>query len=120
MLLILLGTIDMGRMFFEYIDLRGAVREGVTAAARADCATANSVAQTAVLAHSEDLNDGGTIVSPVTYSPSCPTSYDDPTTTVTLTANRSFQPIFTEFLDIYFGLGGAINMEASASAKVWT
>jgi len=120
MLIILLGTIDMGRMFFEYIELRGAVREGVAAAARASCPSANTIARNAVLAHSDDLDDGGTAISSVSYSPSCPTSYDDPAATISLEASRNFQPIFTEFLQIYFGMDGTVHLNASASAKVWT
>ncbi len=120
MLIILLGTIDMGRMFFEYIELRGAVREGVAAAARASCSSANTVARNAILAHSEDLNDGGTAVSTVTYSPSCPTSFDDPAATISIEASRNFQPVFTEFMSIYLGIDGSVHLSASASAKVWT
>lgn len=120
LLIILLGTIDMGRMFFEYIELRGAVREGVAAAARATCTSANTIARNAVLAHSDDLDDGGTAVSSVTYSPTCPTSYDDPAATISLEASRNFQPVFTKFLQIYFGMDGSVHLSATASAKVWT
>lgn len=119
MLLILLGTIDLGQMFFEYIDLRSGVREGVAAAARAECPAANALAQAAILKHSEVLADGTTVIDSLEYSPSCPTDVYQ-SGTVTLTASRQYHPVFSQFLDTYFGLGGAINMEASASAKVWT
>jgi len=52
LLLILLGTIDLGQMFFGYIEMRNAVREGTAYAARNPADTAGAVKR--VKDHADD------------------------------------------------------------------
>ncbi len=119
MLLLLLGTVDMGQMFFQYIQLRGAVREGAAAAARADCASAYAIAQAAVTSYAPNLeNAGASVHSPLTYSGAgCPDAiYQN--AFVTVKATSTFTPLMADFWD-RVGLG-PFTMNAEATAKVWT
>jgi Flp pilus assembly protein TadG len=119
LLLLLLGTIDMGQMFFQYIQLRGAVREAAAAAARTDCATAYTVAQTAVISYAPTLENSDTAVeNPLTYSGAgCPNEvYTN--SYVTVKATSEFTPLMADFW-ARIGLG-PFTMHAEATARVWT
>ena len=97
LLLLMLGTIDLGRMFFDYIQLRNAAREGAAYGARAP-ADAAGIEQRV-------RNHG--IPAGITVSSACtpaPCTYKlDATETITVTAARTFVPITSGFL-ARFGL----------------
>ena len=113
LLLLLLGTIDIGRVFFDYIQLRSAVREGAGYGARRpdDIDGIN-------LRITEDGVPAGTARS-VTKTGVCTTTAGKPdgVCTIVVTANHTFTPVTTSFLQTWFGMG-PINMEVSASMRV--
>jgi Flp pilus assembly protein TadG len=111
MLLILLGTLDLGQMFFYYIDLRNGVREGSSYGARNPTDTAGI--QGWVTGHSSDLATGTT----VTVSLSGSYTTVGGTGTVTVTGTRTYTPVTTAFLQHYFGLG-PVTLSSSSSARV--
>lgn len=111
LLLILLGTIDMGQMFFEYIQLRGAVREAAAYGARNPTDTVGM--ESAVLSHAPDLASGTTVSVNVIGDVEV---YGD--AIVQVQAARVFQPVTTGFLQ-RFGLG-PFTMTSTATARVWT
>ncbi|GIW04751.1 MAG: hypothetical protein KatS3mg059_1371 [Thermomicrobiales bacterium] len=95
LMLILLGTIDLGRMYFDYIQLRSAVIDGALYAARNpgnDAGAIDEARSTGVPA--------GTSFS-VSRSGSCTTSGDSGT--VTVSATSTFRPLITSFF-AQFGL----------------
>jgi Flp pilus assembly protein TadG len=107
LMLICLGTIDLGRMFYGYIQMTNAVREGASVASHQPGNWSEMA--TAVDNH-----------TPLTgYSLSCPacTSSTKAGQNVVITATWNFQPITFEFLD-GFGLGGPISMSTHATFRV--
>jgi Flp pilus assembly protein TadG len=110
LLLILLGALDIGRVFLSYIDLRNAVREGASYGSRAPADTAGI--EQHVLGHSESLATGTTVTV------NCTGNCSDRVATglITVAASRQFQPLTTSFLQ-RFGLG-QITIRCSASARV--
>jgi Flp pilus assembly protein TadG len=110
LMLIMLGTIDLGRMFFDYIDMRSAVVDGAHYAARNP--TNIPGIETATKETGVPAN---TVVSSAT-SGSCTTAGG--TGNVTITATSLFQPMTTEFLE-RFGLG-PVNLSASATMRCMT
>jgi Flp pilus assembly protein TadG len=91
MLLLLLGTVDLGRMFFDYIELRNAVREGAAYAARYPSDAAG--ARQRVFDHVDaDLAAAMTVPNPT-----CSGNFTDldATGTVTVKARRTFTPVTT-------------------------
>lgn len=112
LLLILLGTIDMGQLFFEYIQLRGGVREAAAYGARNPGDTGGTL--DALYRHSDVLGDGGTAASVQWYG--VIEVYSE--ATVVVSATREFQPLTTSFLQ-RFGLG-PVTLNARATARVWT
>lgn len=113
LLLIMLGTLDMGQMFFQYIDLRGAVREAAAYGARTECDTAGI--EDAVYRSAPELSSDTDVE--ITWDPICNAPYGTDAV-VHVSATRVFHPIMTSFLGD-FGLD-SVTMTASASAKVWT
>ncbi|MDQ2684083.1 MAG: pilus assembly protein [Chloroflexota bacterium] len=113
LLLLLLGTIDVGRCFHEYIQLRNAVREGAGYGAHMPGDTSGIVDR--VTAHGVP---SGTAVT-VTCTGGCSTSQGTATGTglMTVTATSTFTPVTTGFLQSWFGLG-AIQLDVSASMRV--
>jgi Flp pilus assembly protein TadG len=111
MLLIMLGTLDLGQMFFQYIDLRSAVREGAGYGARNPTDTDGIKGW--VTGHSDDLATGTTVTVDLSGD------YSDAggTGTVTVTGTRTYTPITTAFLQNYFGLG-PVTLSSSSSARV--
>jgi Flp pilus assembly protein TadG len=109
LMFICLGTIDLGRMFYGYIQMTNAVREGASVASHQP--TNTSEITSAISTHSSNLPTG--------YTWSCPacsgsTKAGD---SVTITATWSFQPITFTFLS-QFGLGGPISMSTHSTMKV--
>jgi Flp pilus assembly protein TadG len=111
-LLLLLGTIDLGRMFFNYIELRNAVREGAAYASRNPTDSSGAVAR--VTGH------GGLIASANVPAPAMTSGCFTPggSGTVTMSASQIFTPITTGFLS-GFGLG-SVNLSASATMRCLT
>lgn len=119
MLLLVLGTLDFGQVFFEYIQMRSAVREGAVFAARYS-SKGTEAAKTMVKESSGTdgiLNDGNTTVT-VTYSSDLATAHVGDSVTVTVWAERTFHPTILSFFS-RIGLD-TITMTASSDAKVWT
>lgn len=115
--LIMLGTLDMGQLFFEYIQLRGAVREAAAYGARQP-ADADGI-YNAVYTHASALATG-TDVS-ISYDgisdPASIVVYQEGT--VTVAATRVFEPLTLSFFEV-FGMGGGVTLRASSSARIWT
>jgi hypothetical protein len=111
LLLLLLGTIDIGRAFFDYIDMRNAAREGAGYYARNP--TDSSGAVTRVKNHGVP---GDVTVSVVCENGSCTTI--NGTGRVRVTVSRTFTPVTTGFLST-FGLG-SFQLTASATMRVMT
>ena len=111
MLLLMLGTLDLGRVFFDYVQIRNAVREGAGYGARNPTDAAGIAAR--VTAHG--VPSGTTVTS--NCSGACTTP--DSTATITVTASRTFTPITTAFLQTYFGVA-PFAMSATASMRVMT
>jgi Flp pilus assembly protein TadG len=111
MLLILLGTLDLGQMFFDYIELRNAVREGASYGARNPTDTTGIKAW--VTGHGDRVATGTTV------NVSLAGNYTTVggTGTVTVTGTRTFTPVTTAFLQNYFGLG-PVTLTSSSSARV--
>ena len=112
MLLLMLGTIDLGRMFFDYVEIRNAVREGAAYASRNP--TDSGGAQSRVTGHGSFA--AAATVSGPTFSGSCNTPGG--IGQVTITANRTFTPLTTSFLSTW-GLG-SVNLSASATMRCMT
>lgn len=113
LLLLLLGTIDLGQMFFDYIQLRNGVREGASYGARFPEDTARI--RERVYRHDGDAEDDGIAVD-VRLQGDYDTVGGD--ATITVSGSRQFQPITASFL-ARFGIG-PFTMTSSASAKVLT
>lgn len=111
-LLLMLGTVDLGRMFFDYIEIRNAVREGAAYASRNPTDTAG--AQSRVTGHGSFA--AGATVSGPSFSGSCTTAGG--TGSVTMTATRTFTPLTTSFLSNW-GLG-SVNLGATATMRCLT
>lgn len=109
LLLILLGTIDMGRVFFDYIDMRQAAIEGATYGARKPTDTAGIVA--AATAHG--LPADSTIS--VSTSGSCTSS--NGVGDITVTASRVWTPISIAALNA-IGAGGTWSFRVNASSTM--
>jgi len=86
LLLLLLGTVDMGRVFFDYIEMRNAVVEGATYGSRHPSDTAGIT--NAVVRHG--IPGGTAIIAGTTGECFQPLGGGS----VTVTATRTFTPIF--------------------------
>jgi Flp pilus assembly protein TadG len=92
LLLLLLGTVDMGRVFFDYIEMRNAVVEGATYGSRHPGDTGGIT--TAVVRHGIPADTAITTgTSGECFQPQGGGS-------VTVTATRTFTPIFLGGLNI--------------------
>lgn len=113
LLLLMLGTIDIGRVFLDYIELRSAVREGAGYGARMPEDTNGILVRV-----NEDGVPAGTTTT-VGKAGVCTTTAGkaDGICTITVTANHAFTPVTTSFLQSWFGMG-LIRMEVSASMTV--
>jgi Flp pilus assembly protein TadG len=113
LLLIMLGTIDMGRMFFDYVDLRSAAVEGAQYGSR--YAADPAAIQTEAL--------GAGAPSGTTVAVSADAACLSATTPgvagyVTVTTAKTFTPFTTSFLS-RFGLG-PVNLSATSTMRCLT
>jgi Flp pilus assembly protein TadG len=113
LMLIMLGTIDMGRMFFDYIDLRSAAVDGAQYGSR-NPANAGAI-QAAALASGAPA--GTTVTVAVDAACNSATTPGVPGS-VTVTTAKTFQPFTTAFLS-RFGLG-PVNLSASNTMRCLT
>ncbi len=114
LLLLMLGTIDLGRAFFDYIQMRNGAFEGARYGARMPADT-SGITDT-VMGHGVPSDTTVT----VTCSPgNCSSVSIGVDATITVTASRTFTPITTTFLQRYFGIGTWV-LNASATMKVMT
>ncbi|HVX30346.1 MAG TPA: TadE/TadG family type IV pilus assembly protein [Nitrolancea sp.] len=111
LLLLLLGTIDIGRMFTGYIEMRNGAFEGARYGSRVPTDTTGI--KDAVFDHGVP---SGTKVD-VSTDPTTINIGDDATITVVVT--DTFTPITTSFLNKFFGIG-AFHLRATATMQVMT
>lgn len=111
-LLLMLGTLDLGRMFFDYIELRNAVREAAAYGSRNPTDTAGIKSR--VTSHG-NFAAGATVAEP-DIDPEC--FIVGATGAVTVAATRTFVPITTSFLDDW-GLG-SVDLGADATMRCLT
>ncbi len=108
LLLLLLGTIDLGRLYADYTDLKGAVREGAGYGAYHPKDTAGI--RTRVMNHG--------VPSSTNVAVSCVGSCDvaGGSATIIVRADSTFQPVALGFLSM-MGLG-AVDLSAEARMRV--
>src|SRR4051812_43477595 len=100
-LLLLLGTVDLGQMFFDYVQLRNAVREGASYGSRNPLDEAGI--RTIVRSHAGTADQGSAVTTlsdaniPISRSVGCCTV--GTTATITVSATLVFTPVTTGFLD---------------------
>lgn len=113
LLLLLLGTVDVGRVFFDYIEMRNAVVEGATYGSRhpADAAGIRAVAMSHGVAPD-------TAITSVT-SGECGQPLGGGS--ITVTATRTFTPIFLGGLDaVASGIDWSFDVRASSTIRCMT
>jgi hypothetical protein len=108
LLLLLLGTIDLGRLYADYTDLKGAVREGAGYGAYHPKDTAGIRARV--------INHG--VPSGTSVAVNCAGSCDvaGGSATIIVRADSTFQPVALGFLSM-MGLG-AVDLSAEARMRV--
>lgn len=111
MLLLMLGTIDVARVFFDYVQMRNAAIEGATYAARNPEDTSGAVQR--VRGHGVP---GDVSVTVTCEGGSCTTR--DGAGRMRVTVSRTFRPVTTGFLSM-FGLD-SIPVSTSATARAMT
>lgn len=119
LLLILLGTVDLGRVFFDIVQLRNAAREGAGYAARNP--GEDAAIRTRVIAHG--VPDGvGTGDVAIVYRPSLAACTTVGTTcTVDVTVTHTFDPMATAFLGFLEDYGvDEIDLAETASMRAMT
>lgn len=94
LLLLMLGTIDIGRVFFDYIEMRNAVVEGATYGSRHPMETG----EIAAVSMRHGL-PGDTVVT-TSLSGEC--GLPQGGGSITVTATRTFTPIFLGGLNTFF------------------
>jgi Flp pilus assembly protein TadG len=113
LMLLMLGTLDVGRVFFDYIELRNAVVEGATYGTRHPSDTAGI--QQAIAEHGVPAD---TVVN-ASVSGNC----TDPMGggSVIVTAHRTFTPIFFASLSqVASGVNWNINVSATSRMRCMT
>ena len=113
MLLIMLGTLDIGQVFIDYVQLRNACREAASFGARNPENTPGIIER--VYNHSPMMSDGGTLVDVEVRGNLDPE--DRSRTTVIVNGSRTFRPITTGFLQNFFDIGD-FQLDAIATAEV--
>jgi Flp pilus assembly protein TadG len=111
LLVIMLGTIDLGRLMFDYIQLRSAVIEGATYGSRNPSNSGGITSE--VTANSIPA---GTSIN-VSVASGCLTT--NGVGNVTVTASSVFTPITTSFMGSYWDIG-SVNLSASSSMRCLT
>lgn len=111
LLFLLLGTVDIGRVFVGYIQMRNGAFEG---------ARYGSVLPTDTTGiKNAVLNHGVPSDTVVTSSTNPTTIVIGTNATITVVASRTFTPFTTSFLKKYFGIG-TFTLKASATMQVMT
>jgi hypothetical protein len=107
--LTLLGTIDIGRMFFDFIEMRGAVNEAVTYGSRRPLDTTGIIQQ----ARDHGMPDDANVT--VTTTGSCNTVGG--VGEIEVMAVRTFTPISVDVMDV---VGGDVewSLDVTAVAKM--
>ena len=111
LLLLLFGTIDLGRAFFDYIQMRNGAFEGAKYGARLPADTSGITAAV--------MNHGVPSDTVVTKSITGDPNTIGANATITVTVTRTFTPITTGFLNSFFGIGPFV-LKATATMKVMT
>lgn len=100
LLLILLGTIDFGRLFFDFVQLRNAAREGASYGARSPQAASWPEISARVTGHG--VPAGTTVTIKCTPAPdNCSGVTLGSTHKITVVASHTFRPIATNFFSRY-------------------
>ena len=113
LLLLLLGTIDIGRAFYYTVELRNAVREGAGYGAHFPSDTSGMTSR--ALAHG--VPAGTTATAGCTGVCTASNGVSSGLGVVTVSANYTFTPITTSFLQAWFGLK-PFTIGASSSMNV--
>ncbi len=114
LLLILLGTVDLGRMFFDYIEMRNAAREAAGWVSRHPDEL--SAARNKATGHGLPAGAVVTVECNRTASPGCVELKPGESATADVTITSTFTPVAAGFLST-FGLG-SIPLRAEASMRV--
>jgi len=111
LLLVMLGTIDLGRAYFDYIEMRNGAFEGARYGSQNP--TDSTGIKNMVLSHGvpSDVK--------VTSTPSGAYTTIGGNATITVSVSRTFTPITLSFLQHFFGLG-SFKMNCTAVMKVMT
>ena len=109
LLLLLLGTVDLGRAYADYVALKNAARDGAGYGILKPTDTAGMTSR--VLA--AGVPSGTTATA--TCTGSCATV--DATGTVVVTASSTFSPVTLGFFS-WLGTGGTITLTATAKMRV--
>lgn len=117
LLLILLGTIDLGRMFFDYVAMRNAAREAAGSMARHGNSNPNSVANATARATNHGGLPSNAVVTVTCTGDGCTLPGKNGEAKAVITS--TFTPVATGFLQTYFGIG-PIQLQAEASMRVLT
>jgi Flp pilus assembly protein TadG len=113
LMLIMLGTIDFGRVFFDYIQMRNAVVEGATYGTRHPADT--SGIQTAAM---ENNVPGDTVIT-TTISGDC--SKPQGGGSVTVEADHTFTPMFfTTLSTVASSVDWSFNVHAASTMRCMT
>jgi Flp pilus assembly protein TadG len=112
MLLLLLGTIDIGRAFHDYVQLRNAAREGAGYGAHFPNDTAGITAK--ATSHGVPASSTVTVVCT-----NCGTSGGTPVGngTMSVTVQHTFSPVTLGFLETWFGME-PMTLSANAQMRV--
>ena len=111
LLLLVLGTLDIGRVFIGYIEMRNGAFEGARYGSRVPSDTTGI--KQAVTDHGVPSDTVITISfggQPVALGSS---------STITVTTTRTFTPITVSFLSKFFGIG-SFNLKTAATMQVMT
>ena len=107
--LLLLGTIDLGRMYFDYIDLKAGARNGAGYGTLKPDDTAGM--------ENRVLNSGVPVGTTATATCTGSCSTVDATGTVVVTASSDFRPITLGFFS-FLGSSGVVTLSATAQMRV--
>jgi len=120
LLLILLVTVDLGRMFFDYIEMRNGAREAAGYLSRHP--STDEYGNAEAVASDHGLPDGADVhvecipkPEPPDYKDGCKEPGGNAEAYVEIT--HTFTPVATRFLQTYFGIG-PIDLTAEASMRV--
>jgi Flp pilus assembly protein TadG len=100
LLLLMLGTIDIGRVFYDYVQLRNAVREGAGYGARMP----NDTAGITLRVNRHGIPAGTSVAIACTGNCTTTNGVPNGVGTIEVTATHTFTPITTAFLQTWFGI----------------